>query len=123
MCASYPAVETKLTDILQRIAECDKEISHINATAPSGEPLRLREVELAARDLEHFTRAAPSIAHGLKLPHWEEPSRLAWPPPRQFDPALFAAMPFNRRYSADWGLVMEAEARAAAKLLSARQGP
>ena len=64
----YPTIEAKLADIFQRIAECDKEVSRINGSAPSGEPLRLREVELAARDLEHFTRAAASIAHELKLP-------------------------------------------------------
>ena len=37
---------------------------------------------------------------------------MAWPPPRQFDPALFAPVPFDRRYSAEWWKVKEEEARA-----------
>jgi len=91
---TYPAIETKLTDMLQRIAEADKEVARINGSAPDGVPLRLREVELAARDFEGFTTAAPPIAQELKLPHWEQPSTLAWPPPRSFDPTSFTPVPF-----------------------------
>lgn len=109
---TYPAIETKLTDMLQRIAEADKEVARINGSAPDGVPLRLREVELAARDFEGFTTAAPPIAQELKLPHWEQPSTLAWPPPRSFDPTSFTPVPFDRSYSPEWWRVKEEEARA-----------
>jgi hypothetical protein len=44
--------------------------------------LRLREVELVARNLEGFTRDRPSITNELKLPDWDQPAKLAWPPPQ-----------------------------------------
>jgi hypothetical protein len=47
--------------LFQCVAEVDKEVSRINGTAADGLHLRLREVKLAARDLECFTTAAPSI--------------------------------------------------------------
>ena len=34
-------------------------------------------------------------------------ARTVWPPPRPFDPASFAPVPFDRRLSAEWGLVQE----------------
>ena len=37
---------------------------------------------------------------------------MAWPLPRQFDAALFAPVPFDVRYSAEWWQVKEDEARA-----------
>jgi hypothetical protein len=39
-----------------------------------------------------------------QLPDWARSARMAWPPPRAFDPASFAPMPFDRRLSAEWGL-------------------
>ena len=44
--------------------------------------LRLREVELVARNLEGFTRDQPSITNELQLPDWDQPVKLAWPPPQ-----------------------------------------
>jgi hypothetical protein len=32
---------------------------------------------------------------------------MVWPPPRPFDPASFAPVPFDRRLSAEWGQVQE----------------
>jgi len=47
------------------------------------------------------------------LPAFEPGQLPAWPPPQPFDAARFAPVPFDRRYSAEWGLVWEEEARAA----------
>jgi hypothetical protein len=40
------------------------------------------EAELVARNLDRFTRDQPSIADELRLPHWDQPTKLAWPPPQ-----------------------------------------
>jgi hypothetical protein len=78
----YPAVQSKLVDLLSRIEGCDAEIGRINGSAPAGVALRLHKVELVARNLERFTRDEPSITNELRLPDWDQPSKLAWPPPR-----------------------------------------
>ena len=56
--------------------------SCINGSAPAGVALRLREVELVARNLKGFTRDEPSITNELKLPDWDQPRKLAWPRPQ-----------------------------------------
>jgi hypothetical protein len=109
---TYAAIVATITDLLTRIEACDREAARINGSAPSGEPHRLRAVELEARNLANFTRGVPSITDELRLPHWETPRGLAWPPPMPVDPARFAPVPFNRRYSPDWWQVKEEEARA-----------
>lgn len=106
-----PFVE-RIADLMTRITEADKQVSRVNGSAPSGEPRRLCVVELRARGLDSFTRSVPSITDELRLPHWETPDGLAWPPPVSIDPARFAPVPFNRRYSADWAQAKEEEARA-----------
>jgi DNA repair exonuclease SbcCD ATPase subunit len=78
----YPAVQSKLADLLSRIEGCDAEIGRINGSAPAGVALRLHKVELVARNLERFTRDEPSITNELRLPDWDQPSKLAWPPPQ-----------------------------------------
>jgi hypothetical protein len=107
-----PFVE-RIADLMTRIAEADKQVSRVNGSAPSGERRRLRKVELEARGLDGFTRAAPSIVDELRLPQWE-PGGQEWPPPAlPFNAAMAAAIaprPFNPRYSADWAAAKEAEA-------------
>ena len=78
----YPAVQSKLVDLLTRMTACSAEVGRINGSAPAGVALRLPEVELVARNLEHFTRDEPSITNELKLPDWDQPTKLAWPRPR-----------------------------------------
>ena len=97
---------------MTRIAACDEEIIRIGVNAPSGEPRRLRNVELEARNLASFTRAMPSIVETLCLPPWS-PGAPEWPMARPFNAAVAAAIaprPFNPRYSADWAAAKEAEA-------------
>jgi hypothetical protein len=78
----YPAVQSKLVDLLSRIKACDAAVSCANGSAPDGVAQRLREVELVARNLERFTRDEPSITNELKLPDWGQPAKLAWPRPQ-----------------------------------------
>jgi hypothetical protein len=61
---------------------------------------------------ERFTINGPSVIDEVKLPAFEPGQPQAWPPPPKFDPALFAPVPHNRRYSAEWGVAAEEQARA-----------
>jgi hypothetical protein len=78
----YRSVQSKLVDVLTRKKACDAEVSRINGSAPAGVAVRLREVELVARNLGGFTRDRPSITNELKLPDWDQSNKLAWPPPQ-----------------------------------------
>jgi hypothetical protein len=111
--SEYPKLKAPLIDLLRGAEEIDKEVSRINGAAPSGEHRRLLEVELTARGLERFTREDPSIANELRLPSFEHSDRTVWPPPRVFDQSMFEPVPYDPRYSPDWGLVQEEERREA----------
>ncbi len=76
----YPALVAELIDLFTRQKVCDAKVSRINGSAPAGVKLRLREVELVARNLERFTRDTPSITKELRLPDWKKSDKLAWPP-------------------------------------------
>jgi len=109
---AYPAFVGKIADLLTRIAANDAEIARLHQGRPTGVARHLAGAELVARGLDGFTTAAPSIATELRLPAFEPGQRPAWPPPKPFNPSWFAPVPYNPRYSADWGLVQEEEARA-----------
>jgi hypothetical protein len=101
----YQQAAAKLVDLLTRMTACDRECHRVNVRAPAGEPRRLAGAELAARGLERFSTADPSIASELKLPDFEHSVRMAWPPPRPSMAAAFRAtmMPASdRRFSGDW---------------------
>jgi hypothetical protein len=105
--AEYPKLVAQLVDLFGSAKAVDEEVSRINGLAPPGEHRRLRGVELTARGLESFSTADPPIAKRVQLPDWAHSARMAWPPPRPFDPASFAPASFDRRLSADWGQVQE----------------
>ena len=113
----YPEFETKITDLLARIAENDGKLSRLHQARPSGVVLHLRGAELEARSLGGFTRSEPSIAATLKLPTFEPGERLAWPPPQPVNPASFAPVVLGdpRLYTGDWWKVKEEQAQAAAE--------
>jgi hypothetical protein len=67
---------------------------------------------LIGRGLERFTINGPSLIDEVKLPAFEPGQPQAWPPPRKFDPSVFAPVPHNRHYSAEWGVAAEEQARA-----------
>jgi hypothetical protein len=102
----------RLTDLITRIESSEQQAAKINSGAPRGVGLRLLAVELSARNLAGFTRAAPSILEELKLPPWQ-PGGPEWPMARPFNAAVAAACaprPHNPRYSSDWAAAKEAEA-------------
>jgi hypothetical protein len=77
----YPPCATRIADLFARIAANDEALSRLHQRRPAGVALRLLGAELVARGLEGFTRFALSIAGELKLPDWDQPAKLAWPPP------------------------------------------
>jgi hypothetical protein len=80
---AYPAAVAQLADIFQRAADCDRECSRINGSAPDGEHRRLRRVELAARGVEGLLQPDVYLAEMLRLPFfWRDRGPIyAWPPP------------------------------------------
>jgi predicted transcriptional regulator len=100
----YRGAIAKYVDLFTRMTACDRECDRVNVSAPAGEPRRLVGPELAARGLERFSAADPSIARELRLPDFEHSVRMAWPPPRPSMVAVFAATvpASNRRFSGDW---------------------
>jgi hypothetical protein len=108
----YPETVPKLVDLFTRMTAFDAEISHLHTARPAGVSLHLRTPELEARGLESFDRDNPSLATELKLPSWDQPTKLAWPPPKPSAAAAFAAsmaMPMHR--GGDWW--RDGDARAA----------
>jgi hypothetical protein len=86
----YPAAVAQLADLFRRAAECDRECSRINGSAPPGDRRRLLKVELAARGVEGLLQPNVWISEDLRLPFfWRDSGPIyAWPPPT---PALFAS--------------------------------
>jgi hypothetical protein len=105
--AEYPKLVARLIDLFESAKAVDEEVSRINRSGPPGEHHRLLGVELTARGLESFGATDPPIAKAVQLPDWAHSARMAWPPPRPFNPASFAPASFDRRLSADWGQVQE----------------
>ena len=104
---NIPSSWRRLVDLFESDKAVDEKVSRINRSGPPGEHRRLLGVELTARGLESFSTTDPPIAKGVQLPDWAQSARMVWQPPRAFDPASFAPVPFDRRLSADWGQVQE----------------
>ena len=77
----YPPYATKIAELFARIAVNDEALSRLHQARPAGVALHLLGAELVARGLDGFTRFEPSIASELKLPDWNQATKLAWPPP------------------------------------------
>jgi hypothetical protein len=73
---TYPELTKRLADLFQRMAQLDEEVQRVNAAAPPGGYPHLLGAELAARGLDNFSAASPSITKELKLPQ-----QMLWPPP------------------------------------------
>ena len=78
----YPAFAIRIIDLFTRIAANDVALSRLHQARPAGCALHLAEAELAARNIECFSRANPSIAKTLQLPDFDHSAQLAWPPPK-----------------------------------------
>ena len=83
----YPEIVSKLVDLLSRIEVIDREVERVRSAKPfdakeaNGDGRNLLETELTARGLDHFTVHDQQIMKDLKLPDFEQPSKLSWPPP------------------------------------------
>jgi hypothetical protein len=114
----YPEFETKIIDLLARIAENDEKLSRLHRARPPGVALHLRGAELEARSLGGFTRSDPSISTTLKLPTFGPGERLAWPPPQpvSFAPVLPGGDP--RLFTNRWYEPKQEQAQAAAERMA-----
>jgi hypothetical protein len=108
----YPPVAAKIADLLNRLRAFDAELSRLHQARPAGVREHLLRPELVGRGIERFTINSPSLIDEVTLPAFEPGQPQVWPPPRKLDPTLFASVPHNLHYSADWGLVAEERARA-----------
>jgi hypothetical protein len=90
----YPALAAWLPDVLQRMAAVDREIEHVNATAPGHESRRLASTELTARGADGWGLSKP-VGKVLRLPQFSGLEPLLWPLPQQFGVALMGMFPAN----------------------------
>jgi hypothetical protein len=110
----YPAFEAKISNLFARIAANDKQLSNLHVACAAGVRRHLLSAELVARGLENFSISNPSLTQELKLPNWEQSTKLAWP--QQTPPlGVLVAEGVARRWhpGADWGRPEYARQRAA----------
>jgi hypothetical protein len=92
----YPVIVEELVALMTNIAGVDKEVTSINARAPSGDFPRLRSVELAARNVDRLERPDVSIPRELRLPNLTRAADgavHAWPPSQSLvSPEALAAI-------------------------------
>jgi hypothetical protein len=74
----YRELAQEIVHIFALAAEIDREIHHVNASAPYGVHQRLRWVENEARNVE-FSRDRPSLAATVELRDWDNSGRMLWP--------------------------------------------
>jgi hypothetical protein len=79
----YPPIAAQLVDLLERIAENDRQVEIINRRLPDGSR-RLLVAELVARGLGGFVKDSvdvPSIVSRVRLPTFERSVHrpFAWP--------------------------------------------
>jgi hypothetical protein len=86
----YPELSQEILHLFALAAEIDREIDHVNASAPYGVHQRLRYVENEARNVE-FSRDRPSLAATVELRDWDNSGRMLWPQ-RHFGSSLAVAV-------------------------------
>jgi hypothetical protein len=112
----YRKFTDELISLLKEIGPLDAEVSKVMAAKPwrageaSNDGCNLRSVELTARGLNVFSPYDHKITE-IKLPDWEYPAKLAWPPPPPpIDYAAIAGVAGARPHpSGDWWKVKEEE--------------
>jgi hypothetical protein len=87
----YPAIASWLPDILTRMAAVDREVEHVNTTAPGQESRRLVSTELCARGTDQWGQSGP-VGKQLRLPQFSGLEPLLWPLPVQFGVQLVAGL-------------------------------
>jgi hypothetical protein len=86
----YREFSQEILHLFALAAEIDREIDHVNASAPYGVHQRLRYVENEARNVE-FSRDRPSLAATVELRDWDNSGRMLWPQ-RHFGSSLAVAV-------------------------------
>jgi hypothetical protein len=107
----YPAAVAQLSDLFQRMAQCDRECSRINGSAPDGDHRRLLGVELTARGVEGLMQPDVWLAEMLRLPFfWRDSGPIySWPPPT---PPVFVPSFVLPGPGPDWHAQLKAQAAA-----------
>jgi hypothetical protein len=106
---TYADCANAIYDLFERMADNSAALNRLRQSLPVHVALDLRDVELVARKLTQFDRDHPSIVRTCQLPNTD--GTFLWPPRRTPDPVMFQPVPYNPRYSKDWGVAMEAEQR------------
>jgi len=80
--AVYEPFVAQMVPLLLEIAAVDAEIDRVNSAKPvDGGVKSLRSVELEARNISGFGANGISLLSDWKLPAFDQPGRLLWPPP------------------------------------------
>lgn len=87
---TYAECLTKLVGLFERMRAHDQRVGQINHAAPAGETRRLKPVEQVAGRLNSGAITNPTLIDAVKLPEFENSSKLLWPPP---------AVPFGVLYA------------------------
>jgi hypothetical protein len=74
----YRELSQEIVHLFALAADVDREIDHVNASAPYGVDQRLRHVENEARNIE-FSGDCPSLAATVELRDWDNSGRMLWP--------------------------------------------
>lgn len=77
--ATYQPHAEAIANLFAVASEVDREVRRINGSAPDGEHLRLRSVELEARNRDSFSRDNPSLASTVVLRDWANSGKSLWP--------------------------------------------
>jgi hypothetical protein len=116
----YGECAAAIAELFQRAAANNTELNRLCQSLPANLGLDLREAELVGRNLGQFTRDRPSVISGCVLMNYD--GRTLWPERRLPDPVMFEPVPHNRRFSPEWGMVMDEEnAAAEAKAIEAQK--
>ena len=75
----YPRVVSAISALYARIDANSSAIDQLHGRAPDGEPRRLADAELSARELSSYTADQPRLRDHLKLPDWTAPTVIAFP--------------------------------------------
>lgn len=78
----YPQAVAQLANLFSRIAANNAKCHKLHQIRPAGVRQHLSGAELKARELDRFSILAPEISKELKLPCWEDSSKLVWPLPQ-----------------------------------------
>jgi hypothetical protein len=105
----YTEITSKIVPLLIRIEQIDAKASRIALSKPvqyqDGRWLQ-KNVEMLARGIDGVGLHGHTIMKDLKLPNWENPSKLSWPLPSNID--WSTTVPIVAHPGGDWWKVQQA---------------